>query len=42
MSMYDNYQKDDVYYYMSEFLKEHTISELLQIVTDVIMYEKED
>lgn len=42
MSMYDNDLKDTVYYYMSEFLKEHTISELLQIVTDVIMYEKED
>ena len=42
MSMYGNNQKDDIYYYMSEFLKEYTISELLKIVTDVIMYEKED
>ena len=42
MSMYDNSQKDIVYYYMAEFLKEYTVSDLLKIVTDVIMYEKED
>ena len=42
MSMYGNGEKDMVYYYIAEFLKNHTVSELLAIVADVVEYEKED
>lgn len=42
MSMYDNGEKDDLYYYITEFLKEHPISELLDMVATAIKYEKED
>lgn len=41
MSMYDNDDKDALYYYLAEFLKEHTVSELLIIVSDAVKYEKE-
>ena len=42
MSMYDNQEKDDLYYYLTEFLKEHSISELLDMIATAIRYEKED
>ena len=42
MSMYGNGEKDIVYSYIAEFLKNHTVSELLTIVTDAVEYEKED
>lgn len=41
MSMYDNEDKDTLYYYMAEFLKEHKVSELLDIVVAVVRYEQE-
>ena len=41
MSMYDNNEKDSVYYELKEFLKEHSISELMKIVADAI-YAKEE
>lgn len=46
MSMYgddDNgYRKENLYSEMKDFLEEHSISELLQIVTDCIRREKEN
>ena len=36
MSMYDDYSKDEVFDYIREFLKEHPIYELLEIVKDAI------
>ena len=36
MSYYENYEKDDLLYYMENFLKGHPISELLEIVTDAV------
>lgn len=38
MSMYDNPEKDDLVYYIWEFLKSHSVSELLRIVADAIAY----
>lgn len=42
MSMYDNEDKDTLYYYMAEFLKEHKVSELLDMVASVVRYEREE
>lgn len=36
MSTYDDGAKDDMFYEINEFLKEHTVSELMKIVTDAI------
>lgn len=41
MSMYDNDDKDTLYYYIAEFLKEHEVSELLDMVATAVRYEKE-
>lgn len=45
MSMYGDgeycSQKNDVYYEMQRFLENHPVSELLQIVTDVVEREVE-
>lgn len=45
MSMYGdseyNTNKNNLYDEIKEFLEEHPISELLQIVSDVIKHEKE-
>ena len=41
MSMYNNNSKDNLYNEIRDFLEEHRISELMEIVTDVIEYEKE-
>lgn len=44
MSMYGdsdyNSKKNDIYDELKEFLENHPIFELLQIVSDVIQYEK--
>ncbi len=42
MSMYDNDDKDTLYYYLAEFLKTHTVSEMLEIVAAAVRYEKEE
>lgn len=42
MSMYDNEDKDTLYYYMAEFLKEYKVSELLDMVTTVVKREQEE
>lgn len=44
MSMYgdSNYEMNDLYDELKNFLEDHPISEILQIVTDVVRYEKED
>lgn len=42
MSMYCDHQEEDLYCEIRIFLEEHSISELLQIVTDCIRREKED
>ena len=42
MSMYDNEEQDTLYYYMAEFLEEHEVSELLDMVATVVRHEKED
>lgn len=36
MSMYDDYEKDELYRYIEQFLENHTIAELLYIVTKAI------
>ena len=36
MSMYDNEEKDELEYYISQFLENHTIAELLYIVARAI------
>lgn len=45
MSMYGdseyNTNKNNLYDEIKEFLEEHPVSELMQIVSDVIKYEKE-
>ena len=41
MSMYDNLQKDNIYDEIKSFLEEHPVSELLQIIADVIELEVE-
>ena len=40
MQYYD-YDKDNMYDEMKRFIEEHSESELLQILADVIKYEKE-
>ena len=42
MSMYDNYEKDDLASAIDEFLKGHTIAELLDIVADAVRYHREE
>lgn len=36
MSMYDDSEKDDIYYSIEQFLENHTIAELLKIVARAI------
>lgn len=36
MSMYDNYEKDDLFDLIKEFLKGHPVHELLEIVKDAV------
>ncbi len=42
MSIYDNGDRDNFYYYLSEFLKEHEVSELLDMIATAVRYVKED
>jgi len=42
MSMYDNSEKDNLYYEIKDFLKGHKVSELLDMVATAVEYEKED
>lgn len=42
MSMYNNLQKDNIYDEIKGFLEEHPVSELLQIIADVIELEVEN
>ena len=42
MSMYDNNSKDDVYYYMEQFLEEgYSVAELIDILADVVRYHQD-
>ena len=36
MSMYDNYEKDELFDLITEFLKHHPVHELLKIVKDAV------
>ena len=36
MSMYDNHEKDELFYLIKEFLKGHPVHELLKIVKDAV------
>ena len=36
MSMYENYEKDDLFNEIKRFLREYDIATLLQIVTDAV------
>ena len=36
MSMYDNYEKDELFDLIKEFLKHHPVYELLKIVKDAV------
>ena len=36
MSMYDNYEKDELFNLIKEFLKHHQVHELLKIVKDAV------
>ena len=36
MSMYDNHEKDELYFYIINFLKGHPVHELLKIVKDAV------
>ena len=36
MSMYDNYEKDDLFDLIEEFLKHNPVHELLKIVKDAV------
>ena len=36
MSMYDNEDKDEIYYDIRRFLEDHPVSELLQIIADAV------
>ena len=36
MSMYDNYEKDELFNLINEFLKHHPVHELLKIVKDAV------
>lgn len=40
MSRYGRGDYDDMIYELDEFLKDHTISELLQLVTDAAEYKE--
>ena len=40
MSRYGRSDYDDMIYELDEFLREHTISELLQLVTDASEYKE--
>lgn len=43
MSVYDNDNKDNVYFYMNEFLKNgYSISELIDILADVAREHEEE
>ena len=41
MSYYENFDKDNMYDEIKNFIEEHSESELLQILADVIKIEKE-
>ena len=41
MSYYENFDKDNMYDEIKRFIEEHSESELLQIITDVVRREKE-
>ena len=36
MSMYDDYEKDELFDLIKDFLKHHPVYELLKIVTDAV------
>lgn len=38
MSIYDDPVKDYLVYYIWEFLKSHSVSELLKVVVDAVAY----
>lgn len=42
MNWFGNYEKDNLLYEMNEFLKEHSISELLQIVEVAVEIKEQD
>ena len=42
MSWFGNYEKDNLLYEMKEFLKEHPVSELLQIVEVAVEVKEQD
>ena len=42
MSWFGNHEKDNLLYEMNEFLKEHSISELLQIVEVAVEVKEQD
>lgn len=42
MSMYDNGDKDELNYYVEKFLENHSIAELLYIVTKAIELKEEE
>lgn len=41
MSMYDNNDKDIVYYEIEQFLESHSVAELLDIVADAVRYSQD-
>ena len=41
MSRYDDGEKDDLIYELEEFLKNHSIKELMELVTDAIESKEE-
>lgn len=41
MSMYENNEKDEVFYWITEFLKTHSAFELLKIVADAVERKEE-
>lgn len=40
MSRYGNFDYDNMFYELDEFLREHKTSELLQLVTDAVNYKE--
>lgn len=42
MSMFDNQEKDDFYGAIEEFLKNHSIYELMDIITTAIKYHENE
>lgn len=42
MSMYDNNDKDDLFYDMKEFAKKYSFETLLKLTTDVLTYTNAD